>query len=153
MGKICVRCGYERQDTDTAPAGECPRCGVIYARVEGVAGPDAATVRSARAALRYRQAGEIDGAGFTAFRTMYTPFLVHVAFLLAVVGSVAGAILAIMQEAYLLAVGCLVWLVAARLALEGIAIVFRIANDLSAVRKLLAEQALHSARQAARTSD
>lgn len=30
----CVKCGYTRKAGDTAPAGECPRCGVIYAKVK-----------------------------------------------------------------------------------------------------------------------
>jgi hypothetical protein len=28
----CPRCGYERPPGDPAPASECPRCGVLYAR-------------------------------------------------------------------------------------------------------------------------
>jgi len=28
----CPKCGYQRLASDPAPAGECPRCGVIYAR-------------------------------------------------------------------------------------------------------------------------
>lgn len=34
MGKICIRCGYERKEVELAPDTECPKCGVIYARVE-----------------------------------------------------------------------------------------------------------------------
>lgn len=34
MAKTCVKCGYERQPTDTAPDYECPKCGVIYAKAE-----------------------------------------------------------------------------------------------------------------------
>ncbi|MBM9521292.1 hypothetical protein JWG39_15850 [Desulforhopalus vacuolatus] len=34
MTKICKKCGYERQPTDTAPDYECPKCGAIYAKVE-----------------------------------------------------------------------------------------------------------------------
>lgn len=33
MGKVCKKCGYERKDTDIAPAYECPRCKVVYAKV------------------------------------------------------------------------------------------------------------------------
>lgn len=29
-GKICPKCSYERQTTDTAPDYECPKCGIIY---------------------------------------------------------------------------------------------------------------------------
>lgn len=34
MSKECIKCGYVRQPTDTAPDYECPKCGVIYAKVE-----------------------------------------------------------------------------------------------------------------------
>lgn len=30
----CVKCGYARNAGDTAPEEECPRCGVIYAKVK-----------------------------------------------------------------------------------------------------------------------
>jgi predicted RNA-binding Zn-ribbon protein involved in translation (DUF1610 family)/TM2 domain-containing membrane protein YozV len=34
MTKLCLKCGYERQPTDSAPDYECPQCGAIYAKVE-----------------------------------------------------------------------------------------------------------------------
>ena len=34
MSKECVKCGYVRQTTDTAPDYECPKCGVIYSKAE-----------------------------------------------------------------------------------------------------------------------
>lgn len=34
MGKLCKKCGYERQVSDIAPDYECPKCGAIYAKVE-----------------------------------------------------------------------------------------------------------------------
>jgi predicted RNA-binding Zn-ribbon protein involved in translation (DUF1610 family) len=34
MSKSCIKCGYARQATDTAPEYECPKCGVIYAKAE-----------------------------------------------------------------------------------------------------------------------
>lgn len=34
MAKKCLKCGYERQESDSAPDYECPSCGVIYAKVE-----------------------------------------------------------------------------------------------------------------------
>lgn len=34
MSKECVKCGYVRQTSDTAPTYECPNCGVIYAKAE-----------------------------------------------------------------------------------------------------------------------
>lgn len=32
--KVCKKCGYVRQDADTAPDYECPKCGAVYAKVE-----------------------------------------------------------------------------------------------------------------------
>ena len=37
MSKQCVKCGYVRQASDTAPDYECPKCGVIYAKAESIA--------------------------------------------------------------------------------------------------------------------
>ena len=34
MSKQCVKCGYIRQVTDSAPESECPKCGVVYAKAE-----------------------------------------------------------------------------------------------------------------------
>lgn len=34
MARKCLKCGYERCPTDSAPEYECPQCGVIYAKVE-----------------------------------------------------------------------------------------------------------------------
>ena len=34
MGRKCLSCGYERQETDVAPEYECPRCQRVYAKVE-----------------------------------------------------------------------------------------------------------------------
>jgi hypothetical protein len=34
VSKKCLKCGYERQPSDMAPAYECPKCGAIYAKVE-----------------------------------------------------------------------------------------------------------------------
>jgi DNA-directed RNA polymerase subunit RPC12/RpoP len=34
MLKVCLRCGYERKATDSAPDSECPSCGRIYAKME-----------------------------------------------------------------------------------------------------------------------
>ncbi|WP_265945459.1 hypothetical protein [Dechloromonas sp. A34] len=32
MDKVCVKCGYERQERDSAANEECPHCGVIYSK-------------------------------------------------------------------------------------------------------------------------
>lgn len=37
MGKVCIKCGYERKPKELAPDYECPRCGVIYAKAEAAA--------------------------------------------------------------------------------------------------------------------
>lgn len=34
MAKLCPKCGYLRTDDDPPPPTECPKCGVIYAKVE-----------------------------------------------------------------------------------------------------------------------
>lgn len=34
MAKTCLKCGYVRQESDSAPDYECPSCGAIYAKVE-----------------------------------------------------------------------------------------------------------------------
>lgn len=34
MKKRCLKCGYIRELTDTAPDYECPKCGAVYAKVE-----------------------------------------------------------------------------------------------------------------------
>lgn len=34
MGKVCVKCGYERKLGDSGHEYECPKCGVIYAKAE-----------------------------------------------------------------------------------------------------------------------
>lgn len=36
MGKKCLKCGYERQASDLCPDYECPKCGVIYAKIESL---------------------------------------------------------------------------------------------------------------------
>ena len=34
MAKTCIKCGYERRESDSAPDYECPACGVVYAKAE-----------------------------------------------------------------------------------------------------------------------
>ncbi len=34
MSKKCLKCGYLRSSSDTAPDYECPNCGAVYAKVE-----------------------------------------------------------------------------------------------------------------------
>lgn len=151
MGKICTRCSYERQDTDTAPATECPACGVIYARVEAASttAHQAAQIRLAQQ-LREQRGTARTEIRFTAFRTMYSPLLIRIAFLLAVVAGGAGAILAVMQEQWIIAVTALLSILVARISLEGVAILFSMAQDLAAVRTVLTDQAANAAREYAR---
>jgi predicted nucleic acid-binding Zn-ribbon protein len=47
----CLKCGYKRQTSDTAPETDCPKCGAIYAKVHAAANngrrpPPIATKRS-----------------------------------------------------------------------------------------------------------
>lgn len=37
MGKVCIRCGYERKEKELAPDTDCPSCGIIYERAENPA--------------------------------------------------------------------------------------------------------------------
>lgn len=39
-GRVCPKCAYERKATDTAPDYECPKCGVVYAKVRVAAEVD-----------------------------------------------------------------------------------------------------------------
>jgi hypothetical protein len=41
--KWCQKCGYLRKDEDTAPESECPKCGVIYAKLQTGATAEART--------------------------------------------------------------------------------------------------------------
>ena len=34
MAKTCIKCGYTRGESETAPDYECPSCGVVYAKAE-----------------------------------------------------------------------------------------------------------------------
>lgn len=34
MGEKCPKCDHRRSDEDDAPPGECPKCGVVYAKFE-----------------------------------------------------------------------------------------------------------------------
>ncbi len=71
MQITCPKCGYTRKPTDTAPDYECPKCGVIYAKVMQRANtqtrgetnpeqmsafpPNAQTTPATRAAGRHKQ--------------------------------------------------------------------------------------------------
>lgn len=53
-GVVCPKCGYVRRPEDTAPAYECPACGVVYAKARRVAAPLAVEAVSAPAGGRSR---------------------------------------------------------------------------------------------------
>lgn len=45
METTCPKCRYTRTAADTAPSGECPKCGVIYAKVKTDKQDNASTVK------------------------------------------------------------------------------------------------------------
>ena len=47
MAKACIKCGYVRRDSDSAPDYACPACGVVYAKAEAAHARDEAARRSA----------------------------------------------------------------------------------------------------------
>ena len=54
MSKTCVKCGYVRLPSDTAPDYECPKCGVIYAKAEAAVA-NGALLRSRPKGVETRQ--------------------------------------------------------------------------------------------------
>ena len=36
MAKTCPKCAYQRQESDSAPDYECPKCGIVYAKYESI---------------------------------------------------------------------------------------------------------------------
>jgi predicted nucleic acid-binding Zn-ribbon protein len=36
MSKVCPKCGYERRESDDFPEWGCPKCGVVYAKIEAI---------------------------------------------------------------------------------------------------------------------
>lgn len=48
-GKVCPKCGYERRPGDYTPESECPRCGIVYAKVENPRTPEENPARSMEA--------------------------------------------------------------------------------------------------------
>lgn len=65
MAKTCIRCGYERRATDSAPGYACPGCGVVYAKAEAAqAGIEAHRARiAAMAAIAVARAAVPAAAG------------------------------------------------------------------------------------------
>ena len=57
MAKTCIKCGYTRGDSETAPDYECPSCGVVYAKAEA-AHARLAQVKERASAMAAAQAPE-----------------------------------------------------------------------------------------------
>ena len=144
MGKLCLRCSYERTDSDTAPEGECPRCGAIYARVEEgrQAAAAAAQARAAIALRNRRPTAEHGAAAFLTFGKMITPMLVTIVFIITVIANGVGMVYGVLAREPALIGGCLVVILVTRILLELVMVIFRISDDLAGVRELLADQAV-----------
>jgi hypothetical protein len=72
---VCPKCNYSRTAADSAPAWQCPSCGIAYKKFKDASGPQAgkeAAAQSPAADLRVRtlSVGESDTAGSTAM-TVY----------------------------------------------------------------------------------
>lgn len=149
MGKVCVRCGYERKETDQAPEGECPSCGVIYARAE--ASPPSAQARAMSGELRasrlHRDHQEKDRGGFFAFGVMITPMLARVIFILGTVLLLVGVVFGFVRGNAGVVIGGLASILLLRLTLEGVMVIFRLAEDVAKIRALLADEAIARARR------
>lgn len=152
MARLCGKCGYERQPTDHTPETECPRCGVIYARIDAKnrSAQQAQQVRLA-GMIRRKQAFETDRtfAGLFTFGWMLTPVLVQGSFFVALLLCVWVFVTQLMDGNAKLAIGALVVLVTTRIALESVMVMFRIADDLGEVRQLLTEQSVDTLRDRA----
>lgn len=152
MARVCGKCGYERQPTDHTPETECPRCGVIYSRIDAQnrSAQQAQQIRLA-GMLRRKQAFEVDRttAGIFTFGWMLTPLLVQVSFAIALLLGIWAFVSAVIAGEGKLAAGAILALVAARIALESVMVMFRIADDLGEVRQLLTEQSVDTLRDRA----
>lgn len=61
MSKQCVKCGYLRQASDNAPDYECPKCGVVYSKVEASAAAAQAKTNAESAAVTTSSAQDAVG--------------------------------------------------------------------------------------------
>lgn len=151
MATTCIRCGYERQAADQAPEGECPKCGVIYARAEQQQAAAARMQQQAQlvSVLRRQQARDVNQrsvGSLLSFRWLIVPTLVQISFAITVVGIAFAFVGAIMQGKGWIAAAALVSLVIARIFHEAVIIVFRIAEDISEMRTLMGEEAVNALR-------
>lgn len=151
MGKLCIKCGYERQDGDQAPDYECPKCGVIYqrAQVAATAARQAQQqLRVMRAKRRHREYEEDrSAAGFFTFGWMVTPLLCQAGFVLHLLLAIWGVVMAVGDGNEVAAAGWVLSVFAVRLVLEGVMVLFRLWSDVAEVRSLLSEQAIAAARR------
>lgn len=66
---VCPKCGYARKPADTAPAWQCPSCGIAYNKFQAEAATQAASQPAAVPDLRQTRlaTGQRDKPGSTAF--------------------------------------------------------------------------------------
>jgi hypothetical protein len=65
VAKTCIKCGYGRRDSDTAPDYACPHCGVVYAKAEAAHARQQA-LAAARAAAQAEAAARLREAAASA---------------------------------------------------------------------------------------
>lgn len=149
MGKVCIRCGYERKEVESTPASECPSCGVIYERAEAQRVTSQQSQIRLAGMLKRKQSFEADRsiAGFFTFGWMITPRLIQGVFLLALLILLIGFVNALTSGSFAVAVGALAGIVVMRLVLEAFMVIFRLAEDVREVRALLTDQAVEDLRQ------
>lgn len=56
MQRECPKCSYVRTDADPPPITDCPRCGVVYAKVEALSQRESADAFRAQQREEYRAA-------------------------------------------------------------------------------------------------
>lgn len=147
MGKLCIKCGHERQDADQGPATECPKCGVIYQRAEAnaLAARQAQQLRVLRAKRRHRDHEEDRSlAGVFTFGWMLTPLLCQAGFVVYLMLAVWTLVAAVSAGNVTLAAAAVLSVFVVRVILEGVMVMFRLWGDVAEVRSLLTEQALDS---------
>lgn len=150
MAKTCIRCGYERTESDGEPATECPSCGVIYERAETQQKAVAKSAQQARLAAALRSRRDRRDAhglgGFLSFRLMIIPALVQISFVVSVLGIGLGFVIAVMSGHGMIAVASVFTLLLTRIFHEAVMVVFRLAEDVSAIRDQLEDQAIDTLR-------
>lgn len=140
MGKLCLLCKYERQPEDQAPETECPGCGAIYANVEAQRRAAASNARvRALLSARSRRAERQSSDGFVLFRTMLTPWLVVVTFVIVLVVGGIGAVYGVLSGNAAMVGASVVAILTTRLTLESVTVFFKIAEDVAQAKEVLFE--------------